>query len=288
MIFFLSMATAAEPCNAWDAPVEVARVQSSALDELSGIAPSAKHPGIAWVIEDSGNRPVVYALDLRTGETVGRIHLRGRRNIDWEEVRLGSCEPGKEESCIWVAEVGDNLGVRQDLALLRLEEPDELSGHMCLKAEAFPIRYPEAPQDSEALYFGEDGLPRLLSKRRDGTAVEYRMESLAQPLLVAGETLRVTLDGELPSVTSGSVPYRVTAADQSKGHLWVRTYEATWLYQDGVRSLLLAPTEPQGEALAVDPRDGALWWVSEGPNPPLYRAGCRTVGGVGGEAIPTP
>ncbi len=269
------MAPVAEPvsaCAGWGPPTEVARVQDGRLNEISGIAPSKNFPGIAWVIEDSGNRPVVYALDLATGATVAEVHLRGTRNVDWEEVRLAPCEPGSSRSCIWVAETGDNAAIRTDVALLRLEEPAELSARSCLKTERFPVQYPDGPQDVEAVYFAEDGLPRLVSKERDGTAMIYRMTALESPALAEGTLRMVTLDGSLRAPVEAPRRYRVTAADAVGGQVFLRTYEATFLYLGDQRCSIPAPEEVQGEAMAVDPRDGALWWVSEGENPVLYRA----------------
>jgi hypothetical protein len=261
-----------EPCADWGLPVAGAAVQSAALNEISGIAPSRKHPGIAWVIEDSGNRAVVYALELATGATVAKVHLRGSMNVDWEEVRLAPCEPGSDRSCIWVAETGDNARIRSDVALLRLEEPDELSARSCLKAERFPVRYPDGPQDVEALYFGEDGLARLVSKLRDGSAVVYRSAGLENALLEQEASRVVTLDGQLRPPAEGPLPYRVTAADAVAGQVFLRTYETTFLVAGDQQCAIPSPVEAQGEALALDPRDGALWWVSEGERPVLYRA----------------
>lgn len=260
------------PCTDWGLPVAGAAVQAARLNEISGLAPSRKHPGIAWVIEDSGNRPVVYALELATGATVAKVHLRGAVNVDWEEVRLGPCEPGSDRNCIWVAETGDNARIRSDVALLRLEEPDELSARSCFKAERFPVQYPDGPQDVEALYFGEDRLPRLVSKLRDGAAVVYRSTGLENGTLERELSWMVTLDGQLRPPAEGPLPYRVTAADAVAGQVLLRTYEATLLVAGDRQCTISSPVESQGEALALDPRDGALWWVSEGEHPVLYRA----------------
>lgn len=260
------------PCEIWGPPVAGARVQSAQLNEISGIAPSTKHPGIAWVIEDSGNRPVVYGIELATGATLSKLHLRGVGNVDWEEVRLGPCEPGSDRVCIWVAETGDNARLRSDVALLRLEEPNELSARSCLKVQRFPVQYPDGPQDVEAVYFGEDGLPRLISKLRDGAGVVYRMTGLEKPALEIEDSWVMTLDGQLRPPAEGPLPYRVTAADGAAGQVVVRTYEATVLIAGGQVCTTEAPVEVQGESVALDPRDGALWWVSEGERPVLYRA----------------
>ena len=97
----LLWAQAQADCLAWEAPVAVATAQLSALDEVSGLAISRQHPGVGWVIEDSGNRPVLYALELQTGKVLSRVRLQAS-NHDWEDVALGVCpEQASDQDCLY-------------------------------------------------------------------------------------------------------------------------------------------------------------------------------------------
>ena len=88
MLLLLPLAHA--QCSTWGPPTAVSTVRNLGLDEISGLAISAQHPGLGWVIEDSGNRPVVYGIDLESGKVVSRLHLAAR-NHDWEDVGLEGC-----------------------------------------------------------------------------------------------------------------------------------------------------------------------------------------------------
>jgi hypothetical protein len=67
-------------------------VQLRDLPEASGIAASARTPGLFWAHNDSGD-PVIYALDSQ-GAIKDRVRVTGAAVDDWEDVAVGPCPHG--------------------------------------------------------------------------------------------------------------------------------------------------------------------------------------------------
>ena len=63
--------------------------------------------GKLWTHNDSGGKPMLYALDTATFEVVQRVTLENATNHDWEDV----CCDG---TTVFVADCGNNKGNRYD------------------------------------------------------------------------------------------------------------------------------------------------------------------------------
>src|SRR5213596_956580 len=91
-----------------------ATFQSPRLIESSGVAVSRAYPDVLWTHNDSGDRPYVYATDLR-GTDRGALLVPGAQAIDWEDISLGPCPLAfvpRARSCIYLADSGDNMEFR--------------------------------------------------------------------------------------------------------------------------------------------------------------------------------
>src|SRR5882724_8681160 len=95
-----------------------AAFQSPRLVESSGVAVSRAYPGVLWTHNDSGDRPYLYATDLR-GSDRGALLVPGAENVDWEDIALGPCPtvtptipPAPNSACLYIADTGDNLQSR--------------------------------------------------------------------------------------------------------------------------------------------------------------------------------
>src|SRR5688572_29498225 len=85
--------------------VQPSRSLPNGLPESSGLALSARHEGVLWTHNDSGDRPEVFAVDAAGGFR-GISAITGARNEDWEDIAVGPCPGGG--SCLYVADTGDN------------------------------------------------------------------------------------------------------------------------------------------------------------------------------------
>jgi hypothetical protein len=259
------------PCTAYAEALAVSTVQDPALNELSGLAPSRRNPGILWTHEDSGGAAELYALDT-LGATVATLTLEGVTNTDWEDIALGPCG---DDTCLYVGDIGDLGTDRSEFAVLVVPEP-VLDGTPALSAkpEVRPFTYPGEPEDAEGLTLTADGDPLIVTKRTDATAGLYR--------LPAGETVLDPLADIATGAEGEDLTARATAADLwldppvllVRTYLHLATYDATDLTAPGEPEALAFALELQGEAVAWDVEEGGFWQVGEGSEPTLWYTAC--------------
>ncbi len=258
-------------CPSLGAPTAVGTLPR-ALDEVSGMVASRTHPGVLWVLEDSGNAAELYALDI-DGSLLATVRLPVP-NVDWEDLAIAPCG---DIDCLWIADVGDNGLVRTDAALYVVAEPEPEDGAAELLS-ALPVRYVDGPHNVEALVLDADGTPTLLSKRDDGTT---------EVLVLRDGRFGVTAQVQVAAPGDDAWSSRVTAADlwADEGGLLLRTYAHAWRYEldgdslaglaDAPRTELRAADQEQVEAVAWDPTIGGWWQTSEGVGATLYFATCE-------------
>ena len=148
--------------------VESGRLQDNMLVEASGIAASRRYPDVLWAINDSRNKPSLYAL-ASDGSELGQVTLAGVANIDWEDLAAFTWQG---EPWLLVADVGDNRARRSQVVLYALPEP-RANAHGRFAGAVRPawslrFTYPDGPRDCEALAVQENtGQILLLSKRNE-------------------------------------------------------------------------------------------------------------------------
>jgi len=262
-------------CSTWGAPEVVATVSDPELDEISGIVMSRRQPGVLWVHEDSGADPVLTALGT-DGVTIATLTLTGGSSTDWEDLAIAPCG---DVDCLWVGDFGDNSERRTDVQLLRVEEP-VVSGSSTLNASAVavPYRYEEGPQDAEALVVTRTGQPYVLTKRTDATSHIYRIPMDGTEVAERVATISTGSTDGLPTSTTAADLWPDDSRILVRGYLY--SFELT-LDSDGllgashaVHTTVATGVELQGEAIAYDSAERAIWHVGEGINPPLWRIPC--------------
>jgi len=233
------------------------------LADASGVAISRSHPGILWMHNNTEPQGRIFAVDS-TGSIRATLQVPGTRNIDWEDIALAPCTAGH---CLYVADIGDNYHRRADIAFFRIPEPRP-SDSLTAAPEWFPIRYPEGPQDAEALFVMPGEQVYIITKGRNRPVSLYRYPlPLQRDVRVEMELVQELTDGIV------QLPDMITGADATLDGttVAVRSYAFLWLYTLGERGLvpLLEPprvdlrplAEPQGEGVAI--RDDG-WIVLNG------------------------
>lgn len=236
------------------------------LAESSGVAASRTHPGVYWTHNDSGSEPALFAIDS-AGAVLARVWVEGAENVDWEDVAIGTCPAG---DCLYIADTGDNEETRDQAAIYRIPEPTPRDGRSA-PAERFPIRFPDRPQDAEALFLlpGPEPTAYIVTKGRAGPVALYRYPPPFMPdRVVELERVQTFEPGPVP------LGQQVTGADATPDGRWVviRTYDSLRLHRarDDRSEPLLEPhdislrelEEPQGEGVGVR-ADGTLVLTSE-------------------------
>jgi hypothetical protein len=268
------------PCISWGSPEVHSMVKDSDLNEISGLVASRRRDDLFWVLEDSPSPTVLTALDS-DGHTLGTLSLEGVDNVDWEDLATGPCGA---ETCLFVGDFGDNDDQRDDVAILRVVEPDQAGEGWALSEtpDVFPFSYAEGPRDAEALVVGPDGLPVVIDKVPGGRATLHRFTTMHAGAPTVLEELGSIVTGE----EGAGLPALATAADLRPDgtRLLVRTYAELFEYALDGAGLDGAPVakieelphglELQGEAVAYSRDQRTIWHVSEGTNPTLFRVRC--------------
>jgi hypothetical protein len=127
-------------------PEVTGRLEDKTIREASGLARSQRSPGILWVINDSGAKEIVHAID-HEGARLGEFDLKKSRNKDWEDlasIRLNDLPT------LMVADIGDNDAKRGKRTLYFVEEPGpEKKGDAEFEWRIDYV-YPDGPRDAEA------------------------------------------------------------------------------------------------------------------------------------------
>ncbi len=207
--------------------------QSSRIDESSGVAVSREFPGILWTHNDSDDGEWLYATNLH-GDDLGYIRVRGSASKDWEDIALGPCpNKGDGDSCIYIADTGDNRERRRRVSIYVFPEPAiDSSGRVSAKRTALAHRlrvsYPDGPHDVEAMAVTPSGDVYLFAKGRSGpVAVYFIAHDQVSTKAVTAERL-----GTLPITTQPRLGWLVTAAAISPDgtKVAIRTYTALYFY----------------------------------------------------------
>jgi hypothetical protein len=273
-------------CGAYaDVAVETGRTPR-VLHELSGLAASRHHRGIYWAHNDSGNAFRIYAM-REDGTVAASFPVLGVEAVDPEDIALGPCTPHDTRSCLYVADIGDNLRTRSRVQVIRVVEPLALRSGPLI-GEAFPFTYPDGSHDAEAILVD----PRtaevfVVTKALMSLGDAYRVDVHGKPRR-EGAVHVATLSaptGFDSLVTAGSV-------HPSGTRLLLRTYRGVWEYRSrGARELVDVlratprdvPTGRQllGEAITYT-ADGTSYLLGAEGESALFRIDCRTP-----EATPT-
>jgi len=274
-------------CRLYGEPQGVGRVPL-VLAELSGLAASARHPGVLWAHNDSGNAFQVFAIDA-SGKLLATLNLTGAdpEGMDLEDIALGPCAPGDARTCLFLADTGDNFERRAQVRLLRFPEPEQVAD-ATLAVEALPFTWPDRPHDCESLVIEPGtGRPVLITKEGDSLGEVFALDGLS-----VGGVGRALALGTLRS--PDNVDKRTTAAalHPSGQRLLLRTYTRVWeVRRPGASRMeeliqgqvveVPGPSQAQSEALTWLPEDGrstashSFLLGSEFAGQRLYRVDCR-------------
>ena len=127
------------------------------FDEISGMAPSVRHPEVLWLHNDSGGGPRIFAVDATTCKTLATLTISGATARDFESIASG--RDGQGRPVLWLGDIGDNLDSWSSVEILRIREPKKLRDRT-VKAKTFAFTYADRPHNAEALLSDPAG-PRL-------------------------------------------------------------------------------------------------------------------------------
>lgn len=227
------------PLTAVDVPAEkepllirpYARADISRLAECSGLAKSVHNPKAIWCISDSGNAPVVFAMN-ENGEVIIPVSARknytgirvtGTRNLDWECLALD------EKGMLIIGDVGNNMSNRRNLCFYLVPEPNPTRDIVTPQRRKVSFYYPtqnEFPAfsrnyDCEAC-FALNGQIYFLTKHwSDTETVLWRVDPDVESYQAAVPVARFDARGMVTDA----------ALSPSRTRLAVLTYHGVWVFE---------------------------------------------------------
>ena len=218
---------------------EAFRFADRDIAESSGLA---VQDGLVLTVNDSGDGPVVFAVDPATGETVGRTTYTSDEVEDVEALAVAP------DGTVWVADIGDNGADRVTIVLYAL--PPVGRGDRTVDAPRYDLAYRDGPRDAETLLVDpRDGRLYVVTKGLFGGGVFAAPRQLEE-----GTTHLLRPVGAVDGLLTDGV----FAADGSRALLrgYGRLYVAdtdSWRYLADMP----LPDQRQGEAVTLteDPEE---------------------------------
>jgi hypothetical protein len=256
-----TQSTTESPCR-----VDGAVATLAGLPEASGVAVSRRASDRFWTHNDSG-QPALFMFD-EDGTVTARVHLPDATVIDWEAVAAGPCG---SESCLYVADIGDNDARRDQITIYRVTEPLDANAATAT-AEALHGKYPDGPHDAETLLVSGAGDVYIVTKGSTGPIALYRFPRDAG---AGGPAVQLERVGEPRSARRVSNDEQVTdgAVSADGTRIVLRTHDALFFYRtpqllagdwrEEAWADLKHIGEPQGEGVAFGPGN-AVYLTSEG------------------------
>ena len=116
-------------------------VADERLTEISGIAFSRADERVLYAHNDSGDVARVFAL--AADGTTTEVLTADAVALDWEDAATTA-------DAVFLADIGDNLGIRPSVRILRIDETTRVP-------TTYSITYPGGRPDAEALIVDETG-----------------------------------------------------------------------------------------------------------------------------------
>ena len=259
--------------------VKVGVLAPDRIHESSGLAAGRRNPHVLWTHNDSGNPPVLFAVD-EEARLLAVVTVTGARNVDWEDMASYSLDG---RSYLLIADIGDNdprsgrncvLYIAPEPAVGRqagqtLSTPVEI---------AIPFTYSDGERDCEAVAVDvETRTIYLIDKALIGAAGVYALplpaRSPAQPLIaerVADVFLNlvtamdISPDGRRAVVSTYHYAYEFNRPEWER---WPETFE-------GLSRRVELPRRTvriQGEAICFGPDTETLYVTTEQSPAPMWR-----------------
>jgi hypothetical protein len=237
---------------------QVSLIDDSRVTESSGLAASTAHPGLAYTVNDSGDDPRIFAIDIATGRVVGVTSVV---DAQWRDAEALALRDGK----LWLADTGNNLLVRADPALYVLDEPGP--GTQRLAATRYPVDLGSLTADVEAIAV----LPDRVDLYVKGFPAGYTLELIG--------SLRADEPNRARKTNRTVPPFATDATATADGqHVLIRNSALVEIRDATTWRLVhrdLTPAMAQAETITLEAGEWSYLIGSEGPRSPLLRVEFR-------------
>jgi hypothetical protein len=260
----LCLAVAGSPALAADdppaadppSPKKFFTISDSRIDESSGLAKSARHEGIWWTVNDSGDTARIFAVN-----TEGDVEAVLTFDDEVRDIEAIAIDP---DGTIYVADIGDNTATRDFISVYQLSEPDVLKNAE-VRFRRYDFEYPDGPHNAETLLVHpQTRRLYLVTKTKADPAAFY-----AAPKDPSREGVNdlTRLAAAPPGITDGTfLPDGRRVVLRS----YVDIAALSWSARPTVQARATVPLAV-GESVAVGPTSSAVLVGSEGANSIVYQ-----------------
>ena len=269
---------------------ESGTITDTQISEASGLAHSVTEKDLLWIINDSGNSSLVFAVNTR-GEHLGSLEIQGIKNRDWEDIAsfIHNGIP-----YLLISETGDNRGRWESYFLYIIKEPNlsrlPKSGTLSVWPEQIiGFTYEDGPRDCEAVAVDSKQKRILLLSKQDRPPVLYEL-----PLMMGKHAVmtakRLGQIHSIPQPSEAEIKKNSinrysglpTGMDISTDGKWaaILTYRYVYLYSADKRGdwykifsdtpkIIRLPLMRQAEAVCFAPKGNVIYVTSEKIPAPL-------------------
>jgi hypothetical protein len=239
------------------------------INEASGLASSIKNPGMLWTHNDSGNSAEIFLIDSEA-KCKATIQFPNLKNRDWEDIAVGP-GPNKNESYVFIGEIGDNYSQYDFKYIYRLKEPVLRTEKKSFETEitevdSIKFNLSDGARDTEALMV--DPLTRdiyIFSKREKeiGLYILPFPQSTTE-VITAQFILRLPYT-QINAADISSDGKEVLIKNYHQVYYWFKENDNESLKEllNGKPAFLPYVTEPQGEAITFDRSGKGYYTLSE-------------------------
>ena len=257
-------------CASFESGADWGTVTSDNVREASGLAASARNPGVLWTHND-GSRARIFGLSTN-GALLATLNFTQPID-DFEDIAVGG-------GFIYIADVGGSQSpadIRSQIRILRAPEPSvalEWAANPVAmdlsQVESFTLTYPDGSYDAETLWFDPASNALYVVTKEEASARVYRAD-------LATATLEFIISLDFPRASGGDISAdgsQISLRREEAAILWKRCENeslAGALARVGtVLPVIGPPAEENGEAIAFL-RDGTGYaTISEGSDPGVY------------------
>jgi len=239
----------------------VSHIGDKRIKESSGLAYSVKHPDLAYTMNDSGNRPMVYAIQVSTGKVVGQTDLASLKLQDTESIAVD------RQGRLWLGDLGDNNRDRDDVSIVSFEEPGP--GNAAPRGlQRYPVKYSTGPSNVEAMMvYPTSGQIFLVSKKNEDGG-KPNLFVLPQALKPGQPNVATNLNRPMPAGVADATFTPDGRHALLKTATGVVAYDVkTWQPTDS----FVTPGLDKGESLTLEPGGRSILLGSEGNDSPIVR-----------------
>jgi DNA-binding beta-propeller fold protein YncE len=220
----------------------------SGITEASGLALSKKWKDIAYVHNDEDGD--IFIVNLSTGETVGKIGIKGHTLVDPEDIDIDA------NGYLRIADIGDNSAARTSVFIYKIKEPGP-GYHGDKTWTQYELRYPSGTaHNAEAFTVWPNDKKQIVTKEASSTVYELP------------KTLKTDAVNNLKQVATGLPSYMAGIVASPDGRLafgvrkdhnsTIYVFNNQWETKDPIS--MTAMVKPEGIGLSAD---GKTLWVCD-------------------------